>query len=67
MTVDVRELTLLTTREVADVLRVSERTVRRKVAAGEIPALRLGAGVGPLRVDRGELEQWLYADPKEAA
>lgn len=33
---------LLTIPEVTDVLRVSEKTVRRWIAAGELPAAKLG-------------------------
>lgn len=35
-------LTLYTPKEVADLLRVSERTVRRWIAAGKLPARRFG-------------------------
>lgn len=48
---------LLTVREAAARLRVSEKTVRRLVAAAELPALKVG---GQIRVDEGELEAWLY-------
>jgi excisionase family DNA binding protein len=48
---------LLTVREVADRLRLSEKTVRRLIGRAEIPALRVG---GQLRVDESELEAWLY-------
>jgi excisionase family DNA binding protein len=50
---------LLTIRETADQLSVSERTVRRLIECAEIPALRIG---GSVRVDAGELEEWIYAD-----
>jgi excisionase family DNA binding protein len=63
MSADVTELNLLTVRETAALLKQSERSVRRKVHSGQIPALRLGAGTGPLRIPADELEQWLYEDP----
>jgi excisionase family DNA binding protein len=36
------ELELLTLAEVAELWRVSKRTVERRIAAGEIPAVRIG-------------------------
>jgi excisionase family DNA binding protein len=53
---------LLTVDQVAERLGVSRRTVERKIAAGEIPALRLGGRRSPLRVDERELERWLYGE-----
>jgi excisionase family DNA binding protein len=59
--------------EVAERLQLSELTVRRKIAAGEIPAMRLATrGRGPVRVSEHALEHWLHsvpspADPPEAA
>jgi excisionase family DNA binding protein len=63
MTADVHELNLLTVREAAALLRQSERSVRRKVRSGEIPAVRLGGPGAPLRVPAHELEAWLYEEP----
>jgi excisionase family DNA binding protein len=58
------ETKLLTVGEVALLLRQSERVVRDKIAAGVLPAVRIGAGPrAPLRVDRAELERWLYGEP----
>ncbi|HWQ24754.1 MAG TPA: helix-turn-helix domain-containing protein, partial [Gaiellaceae bacterium] len=49
---------LLTTREVAALLRVSTETVLRWHRAGKLPGgRRLASSV--LRFDRGELEAWL--------
>src|SRR5438477_11206026 len=48
----------LTVEEAAKLLRQSPATVRRKVAHGEIAAVRLG-DFGPLRVPAGALEQHL--------
>jgi excisionase family DNA binding protein len=43
---------LLTVGEVARVLAVSSKTVRRRIATGELAAVRLGRGPkAPLRVD----------------
>jgi excisionase family DNA binding protein len=51
---------LLTVGEVAERLGVSRRTIERKIASGELPALRLGGRRSPLRVDAAELQAWLY-------
>lgn len=51
---------LLTLRETADVLRLSERQVRRLIALGKLPAVRLGDPGASIRVDLAELERWLY-------
>jgi excisionase family DNA binding protein len=59
MAATVQESHFLTVRETAAFLRQSERSIRRKIHAGEIPAVRLG-DFGPLRIDRRELEAWLY-------
>jgi excisionase family DNA binding protein len=47
----------LTTREVADLLRVKERKVYDLAAAGEIPCRRL---TGKLLFPRDEIEAWLF-------
>jgi excisionase family DNA binding protein len=50
---------LLTVREAAARLRVSEKTVRRLIGAEILPALRIG---GSIRVDPDQLRAWLYGD-----
>ena len=51
---------LLTVPEVADRLRVSVKTVRRRIESGELPAVRIGTGVrAPVRVDGDALEEFL--------
>ena len=47
----------MTIPQVADRLNVSEKTVRRLIVADMLPALRVG---GSIRLDRSELEEWLY-------
>jgi excisionase family DNA binding protein len=47
---------MLTIRETADRLSLSESTVRRLVAAQVLPARRIG---GSLRVEAAELDEWL--------
>jgi excisionase family DNA binding protein len=61
---------LLTVGETALILRQSERSVRDKIARGEIPSLRVGVGPrAPIRIEADELEQWLsgLSSPKPAA
>lgn len=41
----------LTIREVGDLLKVSERTVRRWVGAGDLPAVKIGRSVRIRRAD----------------
>jgi excisionase family DNA binding protein len=50
---------LLSRAEVAERLGVTRQTVYRKIHSGQMPALRLGGELGPLRVDAAELERWL--------
>jgi excisionase family DNA binding protein len=53
---------LLTLDEAAERLSVSRSTIRRRIDAGEIPALQLGGPRTAVRIDAGELENWLYSD-----
>jgi excisionase family DNA binding protein len=55
------ETRLLTVGEVALALRQSERTVRDKIAAGTLRAIRIGDGPrAPIRITAAELENWLF-------
>jgi len=59
---------LLAVPEVAVRTGLGISTVRRKIAQGEIPAVRLGSKPGSsVRVDENELERWLYSDPEDDA
>jgi excisionase family DNA binding protein len=62
MATDVQAPQLLTVREVADRLKLSEKSVRRRIASGELPAVRLGGRGTQLRVDERELDQYVYGD-----
>lgn len=55
----------LTIQEVAEELRCSEPTVRRRIRAGEIPAVRLGGQGSGVRVPRAGLEAWLWSGGEE--
>jgi excisionase family DNA binding protein len=48
---------LLTIRETAERLTISEKTVRRLIDAGVLPAVRVSAGA--IRVEQAELDEWL--------
>jgi excisionase family DNA binding protein len=46
----------------AELLLVSELTVRRKIATGEIPAVKLStAGRGAVRIPENALDAWLQS------
>lgn len=47
---------LLTTTDVAELLNLAERTIRKHAANGELPALRIG---GTWRFDRDDLNEAL--------
>jgi excisionase family DNA binding protein len=53
---------MLTPAEVAVELRVSAPTIYRRIAAGELKAVRVG---GQLRIDRDDLERYLHAAEPE--
>ena len=58
---------LLTVSEVADRLRVSVKTVRRRIESGELPAVRIGTGIrAPVRVDGDALDALLHPARTEA-
>ena len=51
---------LLSVREVAATLRVSERTVRKRISDGELEAVKLGPEAhAPVRVDEEALERFM--------
>jgi excisionase family DNA binding protein len=55
---------LLTVAEVAHRLGVHEKTVRRFIHSGVLPAVKIGRRV---RVDEAELEAYVYGPPEDAA
>ncbi len=50
---------MLTIREVADYLSLSQRTIYRLIEEGAIPALKIG---GQWRFEQAALEQWVRAE-----
>jgi excisionase family DNA binding protein len=50
----------LSVRQAAELLDVAPVTIRRKIVAGELPAVQLGGPGSSIRIDRAELEGWLY-------
>ena len=55
----VNERTYLSVAQVALMMGVSAATVRRKVAEGEIPAVRLGGPGNTIRIPAGQFDAWL--------
>ena len=51
-----RDLVLYTSAEVAELLRLNHQVIQRKLAAGEIPAWRIGR---EWRIERARLIEWL--------
>lgn len=59
---------LLTLRDAASRVGVSERTLRRRIRDGSLPAVRLGPTERhPLRIVESELEEWVFERPRDAA
>lgn len=52
---------LITVEEVAKILSVSDRTVRRLCASGELPHIYIGS---QLRLDKTDLENYLKTNKK---
>jgi excisionase family DNA binding protein len=59
MATDTQETRYLSVAEVALRLGVSAHTVRRKVAEGQLKAVRLGEPPASIRISSRELEGWL--------
>ena len=55
---------ILTVKEVADYLKVNERTVYRMATAKKIPAFKVG---GSWRIKQAELEKWIQEQHDQAS
>ena len=53
---------LLTTKDIADLLKVKPITVQRMCASGELPAIKIGKSY---RIDEKEFYYWLNKKRKE--
>lgn len=53
---------ILTIKQVADYLKVTERTIYRLAAAKRIPAFKVG---GTWRFSRADLDQWIQRQQKD--
>lgn len=62
MTTAAPEREYLTIAEVALRLGISVPTVRRKIAAGELPAVQLGGPGTAIRIPHARLEAWLRSE-----
>lgn len=54
---------ILTLKDVAEYLKVTERTIYRLAAAKKIPAFKVG---GTWRFSKSEIEQWIKRQTAEA-
>ena len=57
---------LLSIKQVARTLGVHENTVRRYIAQGDLPAIRLGYGRGRVMVEPAALRRFLRRSPSAA-
>jgi excisionase family DNA binding protein len=53
---------LMTVAEAAKLANVAPVTVYRRIHEGQIEAIRVGDGRGPIRVPREPFVRWLYGD-----
>jgi excisionase family DNA binding protein len=53
---------LMTVAQAARLANVAVVTIYRRIHAGEIEAIRVGDGRGPIRVPREPFVRWLYGD-----
>jgi excisionase family DNA binding protein len=67
MATEVSSPVLLTVRQTAKLLGLSERQVWRKLSRGEIPAVQLGGPGTAVRVDKAELIDWLRSALEDEA
>ncbi len=70
MSTNKQQRALLTVPQAAERLAQGVSTIRRKISAGELPAIRLGTGPqAPVRIDPEDLDAWLAerrsTQPKE--
>ena len=61
MTTSVDEGEILTLKQVADFLKVTERTIYRLAAARKIPAFKVG---GMWRFSRAEIDGWIQQESR---
>jgi excisionase family DNA binding protein len=63
MATDAQARPLLTVAQVAERLNLSTKQVRRRIASGDLPAVKLGPEPGAhVRVDERELDEYVYGD-----
>ena len=61
------QMELISIREAARIASVSYQTIWRLIGRGEVEAVRVGKGHGPLRIPRHEFLAWLHGEPEDAA
>lgn len=55
---------ILTVREVADLLKINEKTVYRLASEGRVPGFKVG---GSWRFRSGDLDSWIAAEVRKGA
>jgi excisionase family DNA binding protein len=58
-------LVLISIREAAELASVSRVDIWRLIHRGEVDAVRVGEGHGPLRIDRAYFLAWLNREPEQ--
>jgi excisionase family DNA binding protein len=66
MLTDAHTRELIPVKEVAARLRLHPMTVRRMIDDGRLPAVQLGGPGTAIRVDAGELNNWLFDEGDES-
>jgi excisionase family DNA binding protein len=64
-TIEKAATSLMTVAEAAKLANVAPVTVYRRIHAGQIEAIRVGDGRGPIRIPREPFERWLFGDGDE--
>lgn len=55
---------LMTVEQAAELANVSRATLYRRVAAGEVEAVKIGSGPkAPIRIPRTSFLDWIFAEP----
>lgn len=58
----------MTVEQAAELANVSRATLYRRVATGEVEAVKIGTGPkAPIRIPRTSFVEWIFGDGTEAA
>ena len=64
MSISTRDAEILTVREVAEYLKVTERTIYRLATAKKLPAFKVG---GTWRFSRADIDSWIKLQSEDGA